>query len=84
PDIWVIADQDLCVLPATVDTIDDADVVAVALRVTKTWMRERKDQFSPKKYKQAMALLDGQSNRKDNPNHPDDPKRAAKEAGVRA
>jgi hypothetical protein len=84
PDVWVIADQDLVVLPATVDSIDDADVVAVALRVTKSWLRERKDQFSPKKYKQAMELLSSDANRKDNPSHPDDPKRAAKEAGVKS
>ena len=85
PDVWVIADQDLCVLPATVDTIDDADVVAVALRVTKSWLRERKDQFLPKQYKKAMELLSNNAgDRKDNPNHPDEPKRAAKEAGVRS
>jgi hypothetical protein len=83
PDVWVIADQDLVVLPATVDNIDDADVVAVALRVTKSWLRERKDQFSPKQYKRAMALFD-EGDRKENPNHPDDPKRQAKEAGVKS
>ena len=84
PDIWVIADQDLVVLPATVDTIDDADVVAVALRVTKSWLRERKDQFTPKMYKKAMGLFDGGNERKDNPNQFDDAKRAAKEAGVKS
>ena len=85
PDIWVLADQDLVVLPATVDTIDDADVVAVGLRVTKTWLRERKDQFQPKQYKKAMALLSNNgADKKDNPNHPEDAKRAAKEAGVRS
>ena len=84
PDIWVIADQDLVVLPATVDTIDDADVVAVALRVTKSWLRERKDQFTPKMYKKAMGLFDGGNERKDNPNQFDDAKRATKEAGVKS
>ena len=84
PDIWVIADQDLVVLPATVDTIDDADVVAVALRVTKSWLRERKDQFTPKMYKKAMSLFDGGNERKDSPNQFDDAKRAAKEAGVKS
>lgn len=84
PDIWVIADQDLVVLPATVDTIDDADVVAVALRVTKSWLRERKDQFTPKMYKKAMGMFDGGNERKDNPNQFDDAKRAAKEAGVKS
>jgi hypothetical protein len=84
PDVWVIADQDLAVIPATVDNIDDADVVAVTLRATKSWLRERKDQFSPKQYKRAMELFSGASDRKENPNHPDDPKRQAKEAGVKS
>jgi len=84
PDVWVIADQDLCVLPATVDTIDDADVVAVALRVTKSWLRERKDQFQPRQYKRAMEMLSGDGQKKDNPSHPEDAKRAAREAGVRS
>lgn len=84
PDIWVVADQDLVVLPATVDNIDDADVVAVALRVTRSWLRERKDQFTAKMYKKAMGLFDGDGERKDNPNQTNDAKRAAKEAGVRS
>ena len=86
PDIWIIADQDLCVLPATVDSIEDADVVAIALRVTKTWLRERKDQFSKKQYNKAMDLFSGGNlaDRKENPNHQDNPKRLAKEAGVKS
>jgi len=58
PDVWVIPDEDLCVLPSTVDEINDADVVAVAIRCTKSWFRERKKEFNSKQYKHALALFE--------------------------
>jgi hypothetical protein len=81
PDIWVIPDQDLCVLPATVDDIDDADTVAVAMRVTKSWVRAHKDRFSVQKYKQALALFDAS---RDDPSRANPGKDRSKEAGLKA
>ncbi|MDE2343051.1 MAG: hypothetical protein KGL63_06610 [Betaproteobacteria bacterium] len=83
PDVWVIPDEDLAVLPATVDRIDDAEIVAVAMRVTADWLRERKDEWVPRHYKAAMDMLKGgagnQIGRKSNAE-----KDRAKEAGVRS
>lgn len=81
PDIWVIPDEDLCVLPATVDDIEDADTVAVALRVTKAWLRERKDQFTAKKYKEAKGLFGHQS---EDPTRANPEKQRTKDAGVKS
>lgn len=82
PDVWVIPDDDLCVLPATVDSVDDADVVAVALRVSKSWVRERKDQFTSKKYKAAMEMFKDKSGSR--PERSNSDKQRAKEAGVKS
>lgn len=81
PDIWVIPDEDLCVLPATVDDIDDADTVCVAIRVTKSWFRERKKEFSAKKYKQAIAMFEAKTGM--GPERVNPEKERAKEAGVK-
>ena len=82
PDIWVIPDEDLCVLPATVDDIDDADTVCVAIRVTKSWFRERKKEFTSKKYKQALGMFEQKTGMGPERKNPE--KERAKEAGVKA
>lgn len=43
PDVSVLDARDLLVLPASVDEIEDADVVSVALRMSKTKVREMID-----------------------------------------
>ena len=82
PDIWVVPDEDLCVLPSTVDVIDDADTVSVAIRVTKSWLRERKSQFTPKSYRKALALFDDKS--LGDPTRPNPEKMRSKDAGIRS
>lgn len=82
PDIWVVPDEDLCVLPSTVDVIDDADTVAVAIRVTKSWVRERKSQFTPKSYKKALALFDDKT--LNDPTRPNPEKARSKDAGIKS
>lgn len=82
PDIWVIPDEDLCVLPATVDDIDDADTICVALRVTKSWVRERKADFTKKQYKRLISLFDNKQG--SDPARVNPEKERSKEAGVKA
>lgn len=82
PDIWVVPDEDLCVLPATVDSIDDAEVVAVALRCTKAWFRERKKEFTSKKYKQALSMFEQKNGM--GPDRVNPEKERSKEAGVKS
>ncbi len=82
PDVWVIPDEDLCVLPATVDDIDDADAVGVAIRCTKSWFRERKGEFTSKKYKQALSMFDQKTGMGPERKNPE--KERAKEAGVKS
>lgn len=82
PDIWVIPDEDLAVLPATVDDVDDADTVCVALRVTKSWVRERKDDFTKKQYKRLLGLFENKTS--GSPERVNPEKERAKEAGVKA
>lgn len=43
PDVMVLDPRDLCVLPATVDEITDASVVAVALRLSESKVQEMID-----------------------------------------
>ncbi len=43
PDVMVLDARDLLVLPASVDEIDDADVVAIALRMSKGKIQEMID-----------------------------------------
>ena len=82
PDIWVIPDEDLCVLPATADSINEAETVAVAIRVTKRWLKDRKDEFVKSAYKKALKLFEaGQS---DDPQKKNAEKERAKEAGVKS
>jgi hypothetical protein len=82
PDVWVVADEDLAVIPPTVDTIEDADTVAVAIRVTKSWIRKRKSEFTPKMYKLAMSLFGNENARI---NHNSNPEKARSyDAGVRS
>ena len=81
PDVWVIQDEDLVVMPSTVDRIDDAETVAIAMRVTKGWLYEHEDDFSPSSFKKALSLFDAdlkQINRSADPE-----KERSKEAGVR-
>lgn len=82
PDIWVIPDEDLAVIPATVDDINDADTVAVALRVTKSWLKARKKDFTPKAYKMAKGLFDNKTSV--GPERVNPEKQRAKEAGVKS
>jgi hypothetical protein len=82
PDVWVIPDEDLAVLPATVDDIDDADTVCVAIRVTKSWLRERKKEFTAKKYKQALGMFDTKTGL--GPERVNPEKERAKDAGVKS
>jgi hypothetical protein len=82
PDVWVIPDEDLCVLPATVDDINDADTVCVAIRVTKSWFRERKKEFTSKKYKQALSMFESQTGM--GPERVNPEKERAKDAGVKS
>jgi hypothetical protein len=82
PDVWVIPDEDLCVLPATVDDINDADTVCVAIRVTKSWLRERKKEFTAKKYKQLKGMFEQKTATSPDRTNPE--KDRTKDAGVKA
>ena len=81
PDVRVLADDDLCVLPATVDSIDDAEVVAVILRLTKRDVKRRmKDGTFTKKA--GKILLDRMGNAI-HPQWENPDKERASAAGVR-
>ncbi len=41
PEVTIIADQDLAVIPATAPTVDDAEIVAISLRFSKSAMDEK-------------------------------------------
>ena len=80
PDIWVIADSDLCVLPSTVDDLRDAEIVSIVFRLSKEDIKRRiKDGFFLKA--EANHLLAGFEQDKQ---QPDPQKDRAMEAGIKS
>lgn len=80
PTVDIINDEDLCVLPATVDDIEKADIVAVAMRVTKTWLQKKKKE--PGWNKSELDALIGEMNNA-TAQQPDPNKDKAQSAGVK-
>lgn len=80
PRVRVLADEDLCVIPPTVDSIEEAEIVAIALRLTK---RDIKTAIKDKVFTKSAgsALLDMMS--KAAVNQPEPDKDRAKDAGIR-
>ena len=81
PSVMVIDARDLCVLPATVDTIEDASIVAIALRFSKDKIKEkiRKGEFNKAAGKQLLASFDTM----DSNTQPNTARKALAAAGVR-
>lgn len=79
PDIWVIADSDLVVLPNTVDNIRDAEIVSVAFRLSKQDIKDRiKSKFFVSE--QGDTLLAGMAQ---DAKQPDAQKARSEEAGIK-
>lgn len=80
PDVSVLDPRDLLILPASIDEIEDADVVAVALRMTKGRIQEMIDsgEFDEE---EGEDLLESMSSKNDKQPNPD--KKALNAAGVK-
>lgn len=81
PAVTVLDPRDLLVLPATVDRIEDASIVAVAIRMSEKMVRSyvKRGIFDEDK---ADILLGQFSSRQESSRQPDAQKKAAHEAGV--
>lgn len=80
PIVDVINDEDLCVLPPTVDDIEKANVVSIAMRVTKSWLQAKKKEKGWNK-SELENLIEEMSNA--NAQQPDPNKDKAQAAGVK-
>ncbi len=75
PDIAVIPVQDLCVLPPTVDHINDADIVSVILRYSEDMMDEKVEKG---------LFIKSEFERMSKPQDSDPNKKRAEDAGVKS
>jgi hypothetical protein len=77
PDVMVLDPREFVVLPATVDEVDDAEVVAIALRWTEARVKQAIDEelFDRDAGEQLLANFGTQSNPQQS-----DPRKAASEA----
>lgn len=81
PDVMVVDSRNLCILPVTVDDPEDADIVALALRLTKTQVQDYIDDGTFDE-DAGEELLDNFSvDQKDN--QPGTEKKAAEAAGIK-
>lgn len=81
PDVMVLDPRDLLVLPASVDDIEDADVVAIALRLSEGKIREMIDSEEIEE-KAGEALIENMSSAgKDSQPNPD--KKNLNAAGIK-
>lgn len=83
PDVTVLDARNLCILPTSVDDIEDADIVGVAMWVTKARVkRYAKDGIFDKDEADKLIENFDQSN-SGNTQQPDTEKKAANQAGVK-
>ena len=80
PDVMVLATEDLLILPATADTIEDAELVAVRKRITKAALKAKiaSGEYS-KDAEQLLAQFGATARNQD----PDPDKQANDAAGVK-
>jgi hypothetical protein len=84
PDVVVLDARNLCILPTNVDEVEDAEIVAIAMWLTKAGIKKRiKDGVFDKDEGEALLENFDQTN-SGNTQQPDVEKKAANQAGVRS